>query len=87
MERRGNRDRSHKRRFSTNTCLLFLVLLSCVPMWTQIEVGTPSSAPAASKPAVPKDALGRTTPRGTVLGFVSAARKGGLRASRPVHEF
>jgi len=54
-------------------CLVSLVLLFCVPVWAQ--TGTSSSSPAASQPEVPKDALGRTTPRGTVLGFVNAARK------------
>ena len=73
MERRGERERSHKLRIKTSVCLLCLVLLSCVPVWTQ--VGIPSSAPTASKPEVPNDALGRTTPRGTVLGFISSARK------------
>jgi MscS family membrane protein len=37
-------------------------------------------APAVQKPAVqpepPRDALGRSTPRGTVIGFLTAARKG-----------
>jgi MscS family membrane protein len=35
-----------------------------------------SSAPAAAPPHTPKDGLGRDTPRGTVLGFLNAARKG-----------
>jgi MscS family membrane protein len=36
-----------------------------------------SQAPAAAAPAEPaKDALGRDTPRGSVLGFLAAARKG-----------
>jgi MscS family membrane protein len=61
-------------RSGTGACLVSLVLLFCVPVWAQ--TGTASSAPAASQPEVPKDALGRTTPRGTVLGFVNAARKG-----------
>jgi MscS family membrane protein len=59
---------------AVGVCLLSLALLFCVPVWGQ--AGTPSSAPAASQPEVPKDPLGRTTPRGTVLGFVNAARKG-----------
>ena len=42
-----------------------------------LDAGWHLCAPlTASQPEVPKDALGRTTPRGTVLGFVSAARKG-----------
>jgi MscS family membrane protein len=40
------------------------------------QLGVPRSAPTAAPPEVPKDALGRTTPRGTVLGFLSAARRG-----------
>jgi MscS family membrane protein len=32
--------------------------------------------PTAAQPEVLKDSLGRTTPRGAVLGFLSAARKG-----------
>jgi MscS family membrane protein len=51
-----------------------MVLLFCAPTWAQ--VGASSSTPTAAKPEVPKDALDRTTPRGAVLGFVSAARKG-----------
>jgi len=61
-------------RLRTGTCLLSLVLLFCVPAWAQL--GIPAPAPAAAQPEVPKDALGRATPRGTVLGFLSAARKG-----------
>jgi len=34
------------------------------------------ASPAAAQPEAPQDSLGRTTPRGTVLGFLSAARKG-----------
>jgi MscS family membrane protein len=56
------------------TYLLALVLLFCVPAWTQVNIPVP--APPAAQPEVPKDALGRTTPRGTVLGFLSASRKG-----------
>ena len=41
---------------------------------------TPSGAPAAAAPQAqaeaPKDPLGRDTPRGTVLGFLAAARDG-----------
>jgi MscS family membrane protein len=36
----------------------------------------PAASPAAPKPEAPKDVLGRSTPRGTVLGFLGAARKG-----------
>lgn len=56
------------------TCLLLLNFLFCRAAWAQR--GVPSSASAKSQPQVPKDALGRTTPRRAVLGFLSAARKG-----------
>jgi MscS family membrane protein len=55
-------------------CLLFLSLLLCVPAWAQL--GIPSSSPTAAQPQFPKDLLDRTTPRGTVFGFLAAARKG-----------
>ena len=56
------------------SCLVSLVLLSCLPAWPQIAV--PGTNPSASQPEVPKDSLGRTTPRGAVLGFLAEARKG-----------
>src|SRR5260370_29797253 len=78
MQCKGKKARSQKAKarpvIKRDGCLLCLVLLFCAPVWTQ--VGMPSSAPTASKPEAPKDVLDRTTPRGTVLGFVSAARKG-----------
>jgi MscS family membrane protein len=76
MERRGDTPRSQKRiaRPSSFACVLALVLLFSVPVFTQVAI--PSSAATAAQPEVPKDALGRTTPRGTVLGFLAAARKG-----------
>jgi MscS family membrane protein len=54
--------------------VLFLGVLAAQSAWTQAIPPGPSSAPA--KPEVPQDALGRTTPRGTVRGFLSAAGKG-----------
>ena len=45
--------------------------------------GSPQTPPTApSQPDAPKDALGRITPRGTVLGFLSAARKGEFELAR-----
>ncbi len=41
-----------------------------------VKLGPVPSAPAVAKPEAPQDALGRNTPRGTVLGFMFAARKG-----------
>jgi MscS family membrane protein len=54
--------------------LLSLCFLLCFPAWAQIH--KPTSVPAPAQPETPKDALGRTTPRGAVLGFLSAARNG-----------
>jgi MscS family membrane protein len=45
----------------------------CLSLRAQIPV-KPQAQPAA-QPETPKDALGRTTPRGTVLGFLAAARR------------
>ncbi len=53
---------------------LCLILFCCLPVSSQLA--TPSSTRVPSQPPVPQDALGRTTPRGTVLGFLTAARKG-----------
>jgi len=52
---------------------LFLLLL-CPTAWPQ--VGLPKSGSTETTPEPPKDTLGRATPRGAVLGFLSAARKG-----------
>ncbi len=66
--------RKHEARLCTRTFLLSLVLLLCVPAWA--ELGAAAPAPPATQPELPKDALGRTTPQGTVLGFLIACRKG-----------
>ena len=42
--------------------------------WAQVSL--PGAAPASTQPAPPADPLGRDTPRGTVLGFLKACRKG-----------
>jgi MscS family membrane protein len=61
-------------RLGVSAFLLFFILLPCVPAFPQLAVpGTPS---APAQPNVPKDAIGRTTPRGTVLGFLAAGQKG-----------
>jgi MscS family membrane protein len=61
-------------RLGTGACVLSLSVLLCLPTWA--ELVQPASVPTAAQPEAPKDALGRTTPRGTVLGFLSAIRKG-----------
>lgn len=52
-------------------CCFFLVAPASWPQSLPFKPSLPSAQPEVSK-----DLLGRTTPRGTVLGFVSAARKG-----------
>jgi MscS family membrane protein len=49
-------------------------VLLCAPMWAQLPL--PSYRLPAPQPETPKDTQGRGTPRGAVLGFLAAARKG-----------
>ncbi len=58
----------------TGACVLSLGVLFCLPTWAEFVQS--SSVPSATQPEAPHDSLGRTTPRGTVLGFLSATRKG-----------
>jgi MscS family membrane protein len=53
-------------------CLL-LTWLAAGVAWAQPAIPSPPST--ASSPPTPQDTLGRTTPRGTVLGFLFAERK------------
>ncbi len=55
-------------------CALSVALLICLPVSGQVDTHSPTTA--ASQPEIPQDALGRTTPRGTVLGFLLAGRSG-----------
>src|SRR5271170_4705718 len=57
-----------------SACLLGVLFWA--PLWAQCPL-SPSTPPAA-QPDTSKDALGRNTPRGTVLGFLAAARKGNM---------
>ncbi len=61
-------------RLGIGSILLFFGLLLCLPTWAQVHKPDPEPAPA--QPEVPKDLLGRTTPRGAVLGFLTSARDG-----------
>jgi MscS family membrane protein len=54
--------------------LLSLLPLLSPAVWPQVAV--PTAPVAEAKPEPAKDPLGRTTPRGAVLGFLNAARKG-----------
>jgi MscS family membrane protein len=51
-----------------------LLLLVSPVSWTQVAAPKPTTPEPQPEP--PKDSLGRTTPRGAVLGFLNAARKG-----------
>jgi MscS family membrane protein len=54
--------------------------LSSATIAGQSALQTEPTAP--SQPEPPRDALGRSTPRGTVLGFLNAARKGEYQLAR-----
>jgi hypothetical protein len=61
-------------RHSVRAIAVLLLLLLSSALWPQVAAQKPDAAEA--KPEPPKDTLGRDTPKGTVLGFLSAARKG-----------
>jgi MscS family membrane protein len=61
-------------RLGTGPCLISLGFLLCLAAWAQPRKSAPEPAPA--QPEAPKDSLGRSTPRGAVLGFLSVARNG-----------
>jgi MscS family membrane protein len=54
--------------------MLSVVMLLCPALRPQLQL--PGEKPTETKPEPPKDTLGRTTPRGTVLGFLTATHKG-----------
>lgn len=54
--------------------VLALLLPSIAARAQTVPAASPASAPTQPEP--PHDALGRSTPRGTVLGFLTAARRG-----------
>jgi MscS family membrane protein len=60
--------------------LVVLIVLCWAPLFGQSSAQP--QAPAASQAEPPEDALGRSTPRGTVLGFLSAARRGEYQLAR-----
>ena len=59
---------------TSRVAALCLLLLFPPNVWGQ--AANDKSAPAAAQAEAPKDTLGRFTPRGAVLGFLSAVRKG-----------
>jgi len=71
MMARGNSTPGYKLIFFA-ACLC---LLSSGPLWAQTTAAEKSEV---TKPEAPKDVLGRGTPRGALLGFMSAAKKDNL---------
>ncbi len=61
-------------RFARTLLILSLPFLYCPATLSRVAV--PQSAKAEAPPEAPKDPLGRITPRGTVIGFLKAARSG-----------
>lgn len=57
-------------------CALIVMAALLAPLWVASSVAT--AQPAGATAEAPKDPLGRDTPRGTLLGFMSAARQGNL---------
>ena len=62
-----------------------LLLLSCPTLRSQAAPAKSTSAEAP--PASPADTIGRGTPRGTVLGLLSAARKGNTGLAADIEIF
>jgi MscS family membrane protein len=60
-------------KLSASILLFFLIMLLCAPACPQLA--GPSPPPVAAKSDAPQDVLGRTTPRGTVLGFLRAGQE------------
>jgi MscS family membrane protein len=54
----------------------FLLALGFLFCSSSVAQQIAPAVPSPPRPELPKDTLGRTTPRGTVLGFLNAARKG-----------
>jgi hypothetical protein len=50
--------------------LVFLPHMAASP-----QIVVPGTTPAPKHPEIPNDSLGRTNPRGTVLGFLSASQR------------
>src|SRR5579864_8526190 len=63
----------HQVRYGSKLGLLCLLLMVEPVLQAQVNQKT---APLVAPVEAPKDTLGRSTPRGSVLGFLSATRKG-----------
>jgi MscS family membrane protein len=64
----------HKYARPLRRAAVLLLVLLCPAVWPQ--VANSRATTTQPPPELPKDTLGRDTPRGTVLGLLSAARKG-----------
>src|SRR5262245_40829352 len=60
-------------------CVVLCVGMSSRVVWAQAGAAAPAAAPATAE--APKDPLGRDTPRGTVLEFMSAVQKKNTEAA------
>src|SRR6185437_15827573 len=68
---------------SVRAWVVAVVVVCAVPA-AAAQGTAPTTAPApvvAQPPEPPKDPLGRDSPRGTLLGFMTAARRGNLEAA------
>ncbi len=64
-------------------CLLGACVLALAGgLVARAQTTPPPSTPAPAAAEQPRDALGRSTPRGTVLGFLNAARRGDNELAR-----
>ena len=69
-----------QRRYECTLLGLCLCLLSSVTLSSQ--AASLKNAEEAPQPEAPKDVLGRGTPRGAVLGFITAAKKGNVEVAK-----
>ena len=56
--------------------VIAICLALLLPSAVAVQVVSPKPATPEAPPELPKDTLGRTTPRGAVLGFLNASKKG-----------
>ena len=63
-------------KFGARAAFVVMMTYGLVAVWPIDAVQAQTPPAAAAQPEVPADALGRSTPRGTALGFLSAARSG-----------
>lgn len=68
--------RASDRCWTLGTELVIALSLSLLPAIASAQPGTQKTLPTTLQAETPQDTLGRTTPRGAVLGFLSAIKKG-----------